>query len=90
MDDLIKYDAPAIIDYVLNVTGAEKTNWVGWSLGTAVLMGLTSSRPEYNDKINVFFSMGTVAYVGQTRSPVFRLWGLVNKLYDVSRTTSCA
>lgn len=45
------YDVPAMIDLVLERTGAPKTFFVGHSQGTTSLLVFLSSHPEYNEKI---------------------------------------
>ncbi|CAL1280059.1 unnamed protein product [Larinioides sclopetarius] len=44
------YDVPAMIDYVLSVTGQKQLSYVGHSQGTAVCLMMLSERPEYNRK----------------------------------------
>ena len=89
VDEIIYYDVPAEIDYVLAVTGQRRLNWVGFSLGSAVMLGLLSSRPEYNDKVNLFFSLGTTAHVGGVKSPVMRMLAPLASAQDVSFNYSC-
>jgi pimeloyl-ACP methyl ester carboxylesterase len=84
VDDVINFDLPVIIDYILAVTGQTKVNWVGYSLGTAVAMGLGSVHPEYSRKINLLFLLGTIAYVGNTKSPLMRALAPFAKAQDVS------
>lgn len=72
-----------MIDYILNVTLQPKLNWIGYSLGTAVGLGLTSSIPEYNDKINSMVLLATTAYVGNARSPLIRPLTKFQYLFDV-------
>ncbi|XP_049528330.1 gastric triacylglycerol lipase-like [Dermacentor silvarum] len=50
LDEMISYDLPDQIDTVLNVTQQEALFYVGWSQGTAIMFGLLSSKPEYNQK----------------------------------------
>jgi pimeloyl-ACP methyl ester carboxylesterase len=73
VDEVVKYDSTAIIDYVLTTTGSENLVWIGYSLGTAVGLGLTSSITEYNQKISSLVLLGTTAYVGHCKSPVLRV-----------------
>ncbi|KAL3207490.1 hypothetical protein MRX96_039654 [Rhipicephalus microplus] len=69
-DEMIKYDLPAMLDYVLNTTQQTKLIYVGHSQGTLVLFGLLSERPEYNKKIQLFNAMGPVTNVTFMTSPV--------------------
>uniref|UniRef100_T1JNG7 Lipase n=1 Tax=Strigamia maritima TaxID=126957 RepID=T1JNG7_STRMM len=69
-DEIAKYDIPAIIDTILNVTGYNQIYYVGHSMGTTVMFALLSSQPKYNEIIKGMFAMAPVAYVGNIRSPV--------------------
>ena len=46
-----KYDLPASIDYVLNVTQQEKMSYIGFSMGTTVFFTLMHHHPQYNQKV---------------------------------------
>ncbi|XP_077541001.1 lysosomal acid lipase/cholesteryl ester hydrolase-like [Haemaphysalis longicornis] len=72
-DEIIKYDLPATIDAVLNLTQREKLQYIGWSQGSQVLFGLLSERPEYNSKVALFTAMAPVAYLGRIRTPLVAL-----------------
>ena len=43
VDDQVKYDIPAILDYVQKETGSARVNWVGPKLSS--LIRLTAARP---------------------------------------------
>lgn len=47
------YDIPATIDYVLNVTNYKKLHYIGHSQGCTSFLVLVSSKPEYNEKLNI-------------------------------------
>ncbi|XP_046748745.1 lipase 3-like [Diprion similis] len=66
------YDLPAMIDYVLENTGRDKVSFVGHSQGATTFYVMTSLKPEYNDKIEVMFSLGPVAYMSNVISPALR------------------
>lgn len=51
IDELAKFDAPAAIDKVLELSGANGTYWIGHSQGTAVGYMTLAERPEYNRKV---------------------------------------
>lgn len=69
-DEMIAYDLPAMLDFVLNETGQQKLFYVGHSQGCLILFGLLAERPEYNDKIELFAAMGPVTTVTYMRSPI--------------------
>ncbi|KAJ2944554.1 hypothetical protein O0L34_g3903 [Tuta absoluta] len=66
------YDLPAMIDYVLKETGVKKIHYVGFSQGTTAFWVMTSTRPEYNDKIVAMQALAPVAYLGNVKSPLIR------------------
>lgn len=51
IDEMAKYDCPAAIDKVLELSGKEKTYWIGHSMGTALGYGTIATNPEYNNKV---------------------------------------
>ncbi|KAH6940489.1 hypothetical protein HPB50_000510 [Hyalomma asiaticum] len=51
VQEMIEYDLPATIDYVLRETGHSRLGYVGHSQGTLIMFGLLSSVPAYNDKV---------------------------------------
>ncbi len=67
VDDQVKYDIPAILDFVQNETGADRVNWVGHSLGGMIMLGYleTTDRPE---RVANFVDMGGVTTVVARRS----------------------
>lgn len=69
-DQMIAYDLPAMLDYVLNTTQQTKLYYVGHSQGTLILFGLLSEKPEYNKKIQLFSALGPVTNVTYMKSPV--------------------
>ncbi|KAF7263092.1 hypothetical protein GWI33_003624 [Rhynchophorus ferrugineus] len=79
------YDLPACIDHILNVTGKTKLTFIGYSQGTTEAMVLTSTKPEYNDKINVMIFLSPVGYVKNVRSPVVHLVRQHQELFDYLR-----
>ncbi|KAM7352839.1 lipase 1-like [Cochliomyia hominivorax] len=64
------YDLPAMIDYVLEQTGYQKTSYFGHSQGTTSFWVLCSMRPEYNDKITMMHALAPVAYMKHVKSPL--------------------
>ncbi|KAL4703343.1 hypothetical protein ACJJTC_013109 [Scirpophaga incertulas] len=58
-----KYDIPAIIETVLNVTGLSKILYIGYSMGTTSFFTMMSQRPEYNDKLIAFVALAPAVYL---------------------------
>lgn len=56
-------DLPASIDYIINITGQKKINYIGHSQGTTILFVLMSELPEYNEKIAVVNALAPIMSV---------------------------
>lgn len=69
LDEIVKYDLPACIDYILNTTGSPTLGYVGVSLGTTIMFGLLSSQPEYNDLIHPFVALAPCYRLYNMKSP---------------------
>jgi lysosomal acid lipase/cholesteryl ester hydrolase len=69
------YDLPAAIDYVLEQTGQDNLYYVGHSMGTTMFYVLTSSLPQYNDKIRLMTSLAPIGYMAYVTSPLAKFFG---------------
>jgi len=58
VDDLVRYDVPAILDYVKAETGRDRVNWVGHSLGGMLMFAFLETAPE-SWRIASFVGMGS-------------------------------
>ncbi|CAL1287331.1 unnamed protein product [Larinioides sclopetarius] len=67
---MAEYDAPSMIDLVLNVTGKKNLTYIGHSQGSTIAFALLSQKPEYNEKINMLIALAPAAFVGHTTSPI--------------------
>ncbi|XP_056648775.1 lipase 3-like [Diorhabda sublineata] len=67
------YDLPTMIDYILLETGTDGIYYVGHSQGTTTFFVMTSTRPEYNEKIKVQISLAPIAYMSHMTSPLLRI-----------------
>ena len=57
IDELIQYDLPTFVDFVLEKTGSSTVGYVGHAMGADVMFGLMASNPEYNSKIKPFVAL---------------------------------
>ncbi|KAL1459171.1 hypothetical protein WDU94_011178 [Cyamophila willieti] len=57
------YDAPAMIDHILQVTKTPRVSCIGYSMGNAVFMIMLALRPEYNDKVQMYVGLAPYAKV---------------------------
>ena len=58
VDDLVRYDVPAILDYVERETGHSRVNWVGHSLGGMLIFPYLELTPR-PERIANFVGMGS-------------------------------
>lgn len=66
VDDLVRYDMPAVLDYVERETGQARVNWVGHSLGGMMMFPYLELSPE-PERIANFIGMGST--IVQVRTP---------------------
>ena len=65
------YDIPAMIDHVLNVTGQDSLQYVGFSMGTTGFMvAANEHQEEIADKVKMAHLVAPVAYVQYMRTPL--------------------
>jgi lysosomal acid lipase/cholesteryl ester hydrolase len=57
IDHLAKFDVPAVVDYILSVTGRENLAYIGYSQGTSQIFAALSLSEELNHKIKVVLAM---------------------------------
>ncbi|KAK3916016.1 Lipase 1 [Frankliniella fusca] len=76
-------DIPAMIDYILHVTGQPSLSYAGISMGSTNLLMLAAVRPEYDKFINGAFLMGPVSDISQHNNSV-----LLSTLHSLENTTS--
>lgn len=62
LDEIIKYDLPAVIEYVRKVTNRKTVAYIGHSQGTAMMYGLLATQPRFNDIVKPFIALAPVAY----------------------------
>ncbi|KAJ0171246.1 hypothetical protein K1T71_012796 [Dendrolimus kikuchii] len=73
VDEIGFYDIPAMIDYVLDSTGAEKLNYIGFSQGAGAYLIMCSERPNYCDKANILIGLAPAARQTHTYSKIYRI-----------------
>ncbi|KAI1281863.1 Lysosomal acid lipase/cholesteryl ester hydrolase [Halotydeus destructor] len=69
-DEMVKYDMPAVIDYIRNHTQSATVAYVGHSQGTGIMFGLLSTQPQYNDIIRPYIALAPVTNVTYFKSPI--------------------
>lgn len=68
LDEIGRYDVPATIDYILDLTGKSQLHYVGHSQGTTIFWIMCSEKPEYNQKVQLMQALGPVAFLKHTKS----------------------
>jgi pimeloyl-ACP methyl ester carboxylesterase len=58
VDDVVRFDMPAILAHVENATGRRQVNWIGHSLGGMIMFPFLELTPE-PDRIANFVGMGS-------------------------------
>ncbi|CAB3257938.1 unnamed protein product [Arctia plantaginis] len=82
IDEIALHDLPAMIDYALETTKQNKLFYIGHSQGSTAFFALTSTRPEYNDKIIMMYALSPTVYINNTRSPLFRMMSPSSNFYN--------
>ncbi|XP_014224527.1 lipase 3-like [Trichogramma pretiosum] len=67
--EMAMHDIPTSIDYILHKTNQSYLSYVGHSMGTTISYALLSTRPEYNQKINLVISLAPVAFWREPMRP---------------------
>ncbi|XP_042545372.1 tear acid lipase-like protein [Dipodomys spectabilis] len=60
-DEMIKYDLPATIDFILEETRQKQIYYVGHSQGTLIAFGAFATNPQLAQKIKISFVLGPIA-----------------------------
>jgi lysosomal acid lipase/cholesteryl ester hydrolase len=72
-DDMGRYDLPAMINYVLNVSKRPTLSYIGHSEGTTqAFVGFTYNQ-EVAKRVSYFGAMAPVAFLGDSESEIFNL-----------------
>lgn len=73
-----------MIDYALDKSKSKKLFYAAHSQGTTAFFVMTSTMPNYNDKIIAMFALAPVAYVRHMTSPMFKILSGFDDLISVS------
>lgn len=57
LDELIVYDIPQLVDYILTFTGSGSLSYIGFSQGSAVGFASLSLHSDLNHKIDKFIAL---------------------------------
>nr|XP_045007322.1 gastric triacylglycerol lipase-like [Jaculus jaculus] len=82
-DEMAKYDLPATIDFIVQLTGQEKIHYVGHSQGTTIGFIAFSTNPMLASKIKTFYALAPVATVKYAKSLLKKLALIPQFLFKV-------
>jgi pimeloyl-ACP methyl ester carboxylesterase len=85
VDDEVHHDVPAILEHVRQVTGQERVNWVGHSLGGMLMFAYLETSPDAW-RIATFVGMGST--VVQAEWPQKKMLGANRALRGLLRVVS--
>lgn len=72
-DEMGKYDLPTNIQYIKNITSAEKVIYIGHSQGTTQVFAHLSENPDFKNNFKIFFGLGPVIRVNHQQSLAIKL-----------------
>ncbi len=75
-DDFVKFDAPAVVARVRELTGATKVNWVGHSMGAMIAYGFLGRQMQGHEDIAGLVS---IAGPGKLDHAHTTLWGALSR-----------
>ena len=78
------YDLPAMINYVLQVTGQKQLFYVGHSQGTLIAFNGFSDSIELGNKIKAFYALGPVYTLNNATKIIQDLAKYLYPLFKVS------
>ncbi|XP_055904052.1 lipase 3 [Eupeodes corollae] len=64
------YDLPAMVDYILDLTGQKTMHFAGVSQGATIFLVMNSMFPQYNEKFETAHLLAPVAFVDHTKGPL--------------------
>lgn len=77
---MIKYDLPAMINYITNVTNSSQIYYAGHSQGTMQAFGAFSQDQQLGKKVKLFFALAPVVTVKYIESPIRFLAGIAGNV----------
>nr|CAH0107920.1 unnamed protein product [Daphnia galeata] len=88
-DEMGRYDIPACIDYVLDVTEQEKlAAYIGYSLGCTLFFIGAINKPRMNEQVDMMIGLGATSSIAHLDNFYYYL-GLVVKPYHLFHRMTC-
>uniref|UniRef100_A0A8D0HEY5 Partial AB-hydrolase lipase domain-containing protein n=1 Tax=Sphenodon punctatus TaxID=8508 RepID=A0A8D0HEY5_SPHPU len=70
VNEMAKYDLPAMISFILEKTGQKQLYYVGYSQGCTMGFVAFSSMPQLAEKVKMFFALAPLSTLKYSRSPL--------------------
>ncbi|MFO0950000.1 MAG: alpha/beta hydrolase [Isosphaeraceae bacterium] len=83
VDEIVRYDVPAVLDYVRQATGHDRVNWVGHSLGGMLMFPYLELSPEPDRVANLVAMGATITLADAPQSPMLKANRSLRKLAQV-------
>lgn len=85
IDEMVKYDVPNVISYVLKQTKKNKLDYIAHSQGTTTfLLAFTQNVKFFNKTVDHFGAIGMVPNLKYAKSPLIKYFSKVNFLNKLS------
>lgn len=75
LDEIIRYDLPALIEHIRAVSKQSQVAYIGHSQGTLMMFGLLSSQPKYNEIVAPFIALSPVTSFEKVDAPLETIRG---------------
>jgi pimeloyl-ACP methyl ester carboxylesterase len=89
-DDMADHDLPAIYNYVLGQTGAEKLTWIGHSMGTSQFFAAAvdaKTKEFVTKKTEKFIALAPIVYMNHVGSNVLNLGAIIGSAIGYAAKT---
>eukprot|EP00455_Lapot_gusevi_P049602 TRINITY_DN7065_c0_g1_i6.p1 TRINITY_DN7065_c0_g1~~TRINITY_DN7065_c0_g1_i6.p1 ORF type:complete len:297 (-),score=90.44 TRINITY_DN7065_c0_g1_i6:286-1176(-) len=73
LDEMAKYDVPAVVSLVDSLSNGQKISYVGHSEGTTIMFAALSSQPLLAEHLAAFVALGPVVSVGNVTNPLLKI-----------------
>ena len=70
LDEIINYDIPATVDYVLSATGQAKLTYIGFSQGTATMFAALAINPTLQSKVDKMIALAAIIKPNKLRETI--------------------
>ncbi|XP_057376938.1 gastric triacylglycerol lipase-like [Daphnia carinata] len=81
-DEIGNFDIPAMINYILSVTGLPTISYIGHSLGCGVFFIAMVKHPELNAKIDAMIALAPLSSFAHSSTLVFRILATFGKAIE--------